>query len=1046
MSQDRFQTSREVYHRIRWDPRFDAREFVIGYDAHGETMEEMPFGAFAPDGEIPWHRVWYFKRGHEMVWDRRERIDRLSSLTFKTSEEVVPAPPPPPAPTSEAAPRFTPLPLYRYDARANAWIEVEESVSTEVQPAPTDLTFATFNVLFDLYDPELLATHRRTAATISLLRSVDADVIALQEVTAPFLRALLEKQWVREHYFVSDGPDASTVEPYGQVLLSRYPFASLSQCVFSRDKRIIAGELALPGGSLWVASPHLTSNRDPVRAKARTVQVQALIEWAHSLGESPDIALVGDFNFGDDAPEVQEFQKAGFVDAWTALRPGDAGYTFDPSRNTLAALTTTSGRRQRLDRVLVHSSSGRLVPHEVGLFAEAPLSGPPGPGGDALFASDHFGLSCVLKRGAAPVQAPALALPRATPRPLTVPLVRQSCLVIVPPEEMWAPIQALRAVHDSKFERWMPHVTLLFPFVPEDSFGEAEALITEALQGIEPFEVMLSGFGYFEHSSDVTAWLRPDDRPHGALEALHAALEKVFPKGEARGREPEFDFTPHLTVGQLPRAPAATIRRTLATWERDWRPIRFEVGDVCLTSKRGDGPFEIRRRVPLGGRPRSGASRSTPPEPSRTDRSSAEEKDVLRTVLSARGEWPSSDTRQARQAVVGRLEALCARVGAELLPYGSYLLGTDNAGSDVDAVAVGPASLSREDFAQALTRLVAEQEGPAAARFVADAALPLVKLSLDGVHFDVSYARRPEGVEPCPPTELLARYGERLDTPGFRSLNGWTDTRELLDSVGHEGAGAERFRTVLRAVRSWAKARGVYSHALGYLGGLSWSVLVAWACTNAPREAIRSDSGLLAYFFETFSAWQWPRPVTLTAGTAGYRTSDRRDLMPVVAPALPPRNTARNVSRSTLQVLRDELSRAREVVRRARAEGTEAAWAALFEPVDLEKELPVRLRVSVEAPSPEAREMASGWVLGHLTALVYRLEADRRLFARPFPNAAPEGPFLIGLSSRDPGGHEALSSRPGSALARTMDEFRASFQEWSHRPPGAVLSLELAPR
>ncbi|HVG59264.1 MAG TPA: DUF504 domain-containing protein, partial [Hyalangium sp.] len=55
MSQDRFKTSREVYHRIRWDPRLDAREFVIGYDAHSEEMEEMPFEAFVPDGEIPWH-------------------------------------------------------------------------------------------------------------------------------------------------------------------------------------------------------------------------------------------------------------------------------------------------------------------------------------------------------------------------------------------------------------------------------------------------------------------------------------------------------------------------------------------------------------------------------------------------------------------------------------------------------------------------------------------------------------------------------------------------------------------------------------------------------------------------------------------------------------------------------------------------------------------------------------------------------------------------------------------------------------------------------
>jgi poly(A) polymerase len=1028
MSQDRFQTSREVYHRIRWDPRLNAREFVIGYDAHGQDMEEMPFGAFVPDGEIPWHRVWYFKRGHEVVWDRRERLDRMSSLSLGPSEVPAPPRPPPAPPESEGSPRFTPLPFYRYDTRANAWVEAEQPAGTKSLPASTELSVATFNVLFDLYDPELLDTPRRTAATLSLLRSVDADLIALQEVTEPFLRALLEKPWVREHYFVSDGPVASTVKPYGQLLLSRFPFASLSQCVFSRDKRIIAGELALPDGTLWVATPHLTSDRNPAAGAARANQVQALLDWAGSLGgegrEAPDVALVGDFNLGADAPELQSFMEAGFVDAWAVLKPGEAGYTFDPSRNALAAFTTTSGRRQRLDRVLVRSTSGRLVPHEVGLFAEAPLSGPPAPGGGALFASDHFGLRCVLRRGAVSPRTPAFGSTRTTPRTLAVPLVRQSVLVLVPPEELWAPIQALRAVHDSKYERWMPHVTLLFPFVPEEHFGEAEALIAEALRNIEPFEVTLSGFGYFEHSSNVTAWLRPDAHPQGALKALRASLEALFPRSQSKDREPEHDFIPHLTVGQLPRASAAETRRTLAAWEREWRPLRFEVGEVCLTSKHGEGPYEVRRRVPLGGRPRSGATRTVRSTPSRGD--------VLRSVLSARGELPSEETRRARQAAVGRLEALCARLGVELLPYGSYLLGTDNAGSDVDAVAVGPASMSREDFAQAL---LAGQEGLSAARFVADASLPLVKLSLEGVRFEVSYARRPEGVESCPPTELLAEHGERLDTASFRSLNGWTDTRALLDCVEGEGVGPERFRTVLRAVRAWAKARGVYSHALGYLGGLSWSVLVAWACTHAPREATSSDDALLAYFFETFAAWQWPRPVTLTAETARYRGGDRRDLMPVVAPSAPPRNTARNVSRSTLQVLRDELARAREGVRRARAEGTEAAWAALFEPGELGRELPVRLRVSVEAPSPEAREAAAGWVLGHLTALVYRLEADRGLFARPLPSTAPEGPFVIGLSSREPG-----------TLARALDEFHASFQEWSLRPAGAALSVELVSR
>jgi poly(A) polymerase len=166
--------------------------------------------------------------------------------------------------------------------------------------------------------------------------------------------------------------------------------------------------------------------------------------------------------------------------------------------------------------------------------------------------------------------------------------------------------------------------------------------------------------------------------------------------------------------------------------------------------------------------------------------------------------------------------------------------------------------------------------------------------------------------------------------------------------------------------------------------------------------------------------------------------------MPVVAPALPPRNTARNVSRSTLQVLRDELARARELAYEARSKGMEDAWETLFAPADLSQETPVRLVVSVEASSPEAREAAAGWVLGHLTALVYRLEGDRRLFARPFPSGQPEGPFVIGLSTRGLAGAEALSAKPGSPLARALDEFRESFHTWSHRPPEAALSVQLS--
>lgn len=412
-------------------------------------------------------------------------------------------------------------------------------------------------------------------------------------------------------------------------------------------------------------------------------------------------------------------------------------------------------------------------------------------------------------------------------------------------------------------------------------------------------------------------------------------------------------------------------------------------------------------------------------------------------MLTTRGTEQAPGARAARTKAVERLHALCEQVGAELHPYGSFLLGTDGVGSDVDAVAIGPAGLSREGFAKALLEELAREPGSASGRFVADAAIPLVKLALGGVSFDVSYASRPEGVAPCPPEALLALPGEGFDAAGLRSLLGLADMRRLLDVVTHEGAGLEPFRALLRTVKVWARARGIYSHALGYLGGLSWAVLAAWACTRAPREEAGSGGALLARFFETFATWPWPQPVTLTPETARYRPEGKRDLLPVIAPAAPTRNTARNVSRSTFRVLREELTRARDLVARARNESTASAWEALFEPVDLSRETSARLVLSIGAPSAEDREASAGWVLGHLTALVYRLEGDRRLFTRPLPASSPEGPFLIGLAARTSDGAAALSSRPGTPLARTVEEFSASFRDWSHRPSGASLRMEV---
>jgi endonuclease/exonuclease/phosphatase family metal-dependent hydrolase len=62
---------------------------------------------------------------------------------------------------------------------------------------------------------------RRPAIAATLAR-LDADVIALQEVTPPLLDMLAREPWVRDRYGLSD-VDGTTFTDYGVVLLSRLP-------------------------------------------------------------------------------------------------------------------------------------------------------------------------------------------------------------------------------------------------------------------------------------------------------------------------------------------------------------------------------------------------------------------------------------------------------------------------------------------------------------------------------------------------------------------------------------------------------------------------------------------------------------------------------------------------------------------------------------------------------------------------------------------------------------------------------------------------------
>jgi poly(A) polymerase len=376
----------QVYHRVRRDPGLDASRFVIGYDARRAAPVEVPFADFTPGGDIPWHRVLYLAADGEVVWDRRAKIDRLGQTEAGRASR----------PRVLPEPLFTPRAAHRFDAEAERWVPVETG-SVEAERGLERLRVVTWNVLFDRYETERIETERRRPLLLRELEAQDADVIALQEVEKPFLKALLAEPWVRARYLVSDAPSGKSVDPYGVVLLSRVPVLELGAHALGRHKQIVAMVLAAGARPRVVATCHLTSDHAARGADKRQAQLAVLREMLDGLGGA-DALVVGDLNEHGDLPAT----ALGARDLWTEL-VGDDAPTFDPVENPLAAISSLRGEALRLDRVLAR------VGADVRPLRIERVGTEPSPGG--LFPSDHYGLAAEL---ALDVAAPQRACGAAT--------------------------------------------------------------------------------------------------------------------------------------------------------------------------------------------------------------------------------------------------------------------------------------------------------------------------------------------------------------------------------------------------------------------------------------------------------------------------------------------------------------------------------------------------------------------------------------------------------------------------------------------------------
>jgi 2'-5' RNA ligase len=174
----------------------------------------------------------------------------------------------------------------------------------------------------------------------------------------------------------------------------------------------------------------------------------------------------------------------------------------------------------------------------------------------------------------------------------------RTAVVVIPPEEVWAPIQEIRGKYDRQIRRWMPHITLLYPFRKKEEFEALQGQLAPLCRQIEPLDVELTEFRWFAHrGSSFTFWVAPE--PVEKLNALQEALQQVTPDCNDV-QQFSGGFTPHLSLGQA--RGQRKLQEIVTSLQQKWEPIRFQVSEISLIwrNEPPDDVFRVDRTLALG--------------------------------------------------------------------------------------------------------------------------------------------------------------------------------------------------------------------------------------------------------------------------------------------------------------------------------------------------------------------------------------------------------------------------------------------------------------
>ena len=201
-------------------------------------------------------------------------------------------------------------------------------------------------------------------------------------------------------------------------------------------------------------------------------------------------------------------------------------------------------------------------------------------------------------------------------------------------------------------------------------------------------------------------------------------------------------------------------------------------------------------------------------------------------------------------------EDMAADAGGQILVSGSYRLGVNEPGADIDTICVAPRHVTRDDFFSSLKDIFLHHPKVSHLVAIEGAVVPILTFDYEEINIDLQIAILPRNSIPENLNILDNQVLVGVDPATEKSLNGPRVTELMIKLTPNR----ESFICVLRIVRRWAKRRGLYSNKMGYLGGVNWCILVCFINQLYPTAA---PSTLLLRFFMVLNNWKWPLAIQL---------------------------------------------------------------------------------------------------------------------------------------------------------------------------------------